>query len=157
MAKRIILFCISFELFNDAMTRKTMHITLTLALALSLLGVGMVPASYSCGGTCCCRMQAGMARANSQRGPEGLSGPANCCCNRRGAARDFSQECALNMSDFPDVAVPRAGDSLVPATDMVTNNIELSPALSEGFSQKVWTVGAGPPLPLFLFNQSFLC
>jgi hypothetical protein len=43
------------------------------------------------------------------------------------------------------------------ATATVTNHIQIPPELSKGSSLEVWTVGTGPPLPIFLLNQSFLC
>ena len=139
------------------MTRKTMHIILTFALVLIPFSVGMVYGECDCGGSCCCSMQTGIEGGNSQRSPQSLSGPAGCCCNPETPARDFSQGCPLKVSNHSHVAVVRVADNPIGVMVMATSHIELSPALSMDFSQEAWSVYPGPPLPLFLLKQSFLC
>jgi hypothetical protein len=139
------------------MIRKTMQITITFTLVVSLLGVGLVPASYACGGTCCCSMQQSMASGKPTQGSKVVSGPAGCCCHPQEPARDIAQGCRLKPSDLPRAALLRAVDGPVPLTAIVTNPMAPLDSLSVGYSHEVHPVGPGPPLLLFLFNQSFLC
>ena len=134
------------------MIQKAIHITVTIGLVLGLLGTGVVPASYPCGGTCC--MQSAMTMQVSVT--KSMANPMGCCCNPEGAT-DFSQGCPLELADFPNVAVTRPAKDPSYATVNFSNHIQTSPELSEGSSLEVWSVGTGPPSPLFLLNQSFLC
>lgn len=137
------------------MIRKTIHMSITVGIVLSLLGAGVLPASYPCGGPCC--TQSATAGVRQASGADSMASPMGCCCNPEGAA-DFSQGCPLEMSDFPNVAVIRPAEHPTHmAAATVTNHIQIPPALSEGSSLDVWPVGTGPPFPLFLLNQSFLC
>jgi sigma-E factor negative regulatory protein RseC len=142
----------SVSRIRKSMIRKAIHITITIGLVLGLLGTGVVPASYPCGGTCC--MQSAMAMRVSVA--KSMANSMGCCCNPQ-RATDFSQGCPLEMARFPNVGVTRPAENPGYAAVTLTNHIQKPPELSEGSSLEVWSFGTGPPLPLFLLNQSFLC
>ena len=138
------------------MIRKTIHMTIAVGLVFSILGVGFVPASYPCGGTCC--MQSAMGGIQHGPGTTNMASAMGCCCTPKGSAKDFSQSCPLEQYDFPNIAIFRSSEKPThTAVATVTSDIQIPPETWKDVSLEVWTVGTGPPFPLFLLNQSFLC
>ncbi len=134
--------------------RKAFRITFILALVMSLLGTGMVQARSACSGSCCVqpRMQ-GVHDVSNSKDP----GPINCCCKPSGVATDFTQGCPIELPVFADIAVSRAENPAPTTPAAVANNLHIPLEFSGGSPHKAWTLGMGPPVPLFLLNLSLLC
>lgn len=125
------------------------------ALSLSLaIGFVLINMAVVCAGICCTRCD---MTGFQYTAAEGGSQPLSCCCEPEACQCQVSQGWPSQLPDCSVFAVPRVGN---PAqADITDSALGVFPPLhfQSGFTNKIWTFGAGPSLALYLQNLSFLC
>lgn len=131
---------------------KTLRIVLALTLALALLGMGPVPRSGSCGGSCC----APPAAVGETMGSQAAVG-CGCCAEAPNKRCDLRQGEGRDAPAGALTSVRRVQAPTAYVLDCVAEGPLLSAGLVQVPSRIPDPLATAPPGPLYLQHLSLLC
>ena len=136
-------------------TGKVTAKTISILLTLFLLGLGIIPPLAACEATCCM----GPKMAGPGHGADLIrERQAQCCCSGQektscNMQKDYSYERSDRIpltSQRPEIPSSAEAAALLTFLDPPFNAATI-------YKRPEKTSGAGPPIPIFLLNLSFLC
>lgn len=136
-------------------TRKVNAKTISVLLTLCLLGLGLIPPLAACPAKCC--MGPKMDGPGQRAGLIIDRQPQCCCCGQETTSCDMQKDYSYEVSD----RIPLISQRLeIPSSAVAATVTTFTDPLFNAayiFRRTEKTSGAGPPIPIFLLNLSFLC
>lgn len=136
------------------MVKNSTYRLFALFLAVSLIGMGLIPALGDCSGTCCCHPENQVQPSETRHREASLL--KNCCCGTGGESCGISKDCSSSRAGLDAVQVAQRKHQGPGNITWTVEDITLTHDPGRLYFNKYLISPRASPRPVYLMNLSFL-